>query len=430
MVIRKLRADFDVSIAKAGVREKNAASAALLVSLAPVRVFNVDEVASLRSFLRRGGRLLLFGADHELCNVVVNKLLQDISEHGAVPRLSQQSVVRAAYARGHYHPKECLVQNALCLADANISLADSFDTCLQWARRRLKRLARLSNTGNDSEQIMPPQEDAKQLQLLYPYGVSVQLPRNDRNCLTVPVLTSGKLSLPAHQCVAATCIEGKGSVTVCGSVSCMEDEFVGQHDNLAFVLALFLWLLQHHDRSLFSSPLWQKRNLVPDVGSLSERLYACLNAPCQVDTLPSIGVFDESLFRFDCTLLPQVLRASKKLGIKTTDELTLVKPRFEASLPRTKLEHFAPLFPQPPLPSLQLFDLDEEMSDAKQRLASLAYSSGEDVDYFVTSAADLTGLYSNWIAERPENKEAIIPDMLIYMLQRTLKWKSLDSLTV
>lgn len=69
-----------------------------------------------------------------------------------------------------------------------------------------------------------------------------------------------------------------------------------------------------------------------------------------------------------CFLLPY--RAYEQAGVKH-ESLTLIQPQFETPLPPLQPAVFPPQFQELSAPALEMFDLDEQFSSEKARLAQV-----------------------------------------------------------
>ncbi|CAH8645852.1 unnamed protein product [Heterobilharzia americana] len=85
-------------------------------------------------------------------------------------------------------------------------------------------------------------------------------------------------------------------------------------------------------------------------------------------------------------------RHTKKLRIKH-EPLSLIIPQFETPLPPVQPAVFPPNFREPGPPSLELFDLDEQFSTPKARLAQVTNKCNEeDLEYYVRECGDILGV--------------------------------------
>ena len=72
-------------------------------------------------------------------------------------------------------------------------------------------------------------------------------------------------------------------------------------------------------------------------------------------------MFDDGLFKFDTSLIPEAVSLYEKLAVKKAP-LTLIPPQFETPLPPLQPAVFPPTIREPPPPALELFDLDENFA--------------------------------------------------------------------
>ena len=86
------------------------------------------------------------------------------------------------------------------------------------------------------------------------------------------------------------------------------------------------------------------------------RLQECDEIPRDWTTL-----LDDTLFKFDTSLLPEAVSLYAKYGVKKAP-LTLIPPQFETPLPPLQPAVFPPSIREPPPPVLELFDLDEQFA--------------------------------------------------------------------
>lgn len=70
------------------------------------------------------------------------------------------------------------------------------------------------------------------------------------------------------------------------------------------------------------------------------------------------SLFDDQLFKFDTSLIPEAVSLYGKLNVKK-GQLNLIPPSFETPLPPLQPAVFPPTIREPPPPALELFDLDE-----------------------------------------------------------------------
>jgi intraflagellar transport protein 52 len=78
------------------------------------------------------------------------------------------------------------------------------------------------------------------------------------------------------------------------------------------------------------------------------------------------SLFDDTLFKFDMSLIPEAISLYEKLGVKKS-ALNLIPPSFETPLPPLQPAVFPPTIREPPPPALELFDLDESFASETVR---------------------------------------------------------------
>lgn len=94
--------------------------------------------------------------------------------------------------------------------------------------------------------------------------------------------------------------------------------------------------------------------------------------PQESETLPKnfTKLFNDSLFGFDTSMVPETVEAYSLLGVKH-EPLTLIPPAFEQPLPQLTAAVFPPCVRDPPPPALDRFDLDEHFASDRIRLAQV-----------------------------------------------------------
>jgi len=122
-----------------------------------------------------------------------------------------------------------------------------------------------------------------------------------------------------------------------------------------------------------------EQRTLPDTEALAERLRSCLQSS---EPLPHDyrKLYQTELFGFSTSMVPEVVSTIERLGLKN-EPLRLIPPVFETPLPARLPAVFPPTVPEPTPPPLDQFDLDEEFSSERLRLAQLTNkcaSSTED----------------------------------------------------
>eukprot|EP01083_Nonionella_stella_P211536 764744_1 len=227
------------------------------------------------------------------------------------------------------------------------------------------------------------------LSVVYPYGSSLSI-----SSPAVPILSSGDLSFPQRRAIGAVSrVGGGGMLIVFGSSAMFDDQYLVKEDNWALLNGLIKLMESPVDISPVDedTPEIQPSTEAPDVGALSERLQCCLQ---ESEPLPTdfTTLFDESLFKYNTDMIPEVLALFEKLKVKH-ESLNLIPPQFEVPLPDLKPAVFIPEMRSLPLPSLELFDLDESFATDRSKLAQLTNQcSPTDLDFFVKKAGAIIGV--------------------------------------
>jgi len=247
-----------------------------------------------------------------------------------------------------------------------------------------------------------------------------------------PVLSSGHLAIPLNRPVCALW-QGKsrvagmapGRLCVLGSSYVLHDEWLDQDENAKVVDVMLRWLTHAEGLAMDAidadEPDISEYHHLPDTESLAERVRCCLQESEDV-TKDFTSLFDDSLFKFDTTLIPEVVKIYEQLDV-THEQLTLIPPQFEQPLPPLQPSVFPPSLREPPPPSLDLFDLDEQFASEKVRLAHLTNKcTDEDLDYFIREAGDLLGVNQTL---KPEQRDA--RHILSHMFKQIVIWKKLNA---
>lgn len=102
-------------------------------------------------------------------------------------------------------------------------------------------------------------------------------------------------------------------------------------------------------------------------------------------------LFDDMLFKFDTSLIPEAISLYDKLNVKKSP-LSLIPPQFETPLPPLQPAVFPPAIREPAPPALELFDLDENFASEQVGTPSLASQT------HLTVASLCTVLLASFIA--------------------------------
>ena len=112
------------------------------------------------------------------------------------------------------------------------------------------------------------------------------------------------------------------------------------------------------------------------------------------------------------------------------EQLSLIPPSFEVPLPPLQPAVFFPMLRQLPVPTLDLFDLDEKFASEKLRLAQLTNKCGDDdLEYFVREAGEVLGVSQtirddNKDKKGEEEEKVSGKQILHYILKKLVQYKS------
>lgn len=113
-----------------------------------------------------------------------------------------------------------------------------------------------------------------------------------------------------------------------GSAHIFEDYWIDEEENGKLQEVTFKWLLEDSfqlDQIDSDSPDLSDYHHIPNTEQLAERLRACLQ---ETEEIPKDynQMFDETLFKFDTQMIPQVVSLYEELGVKK-DPLSLIPPQ-------------------------------------------------------------------------------------------------------
>lgn len=173
------------------------------------------------------------------------------------------------------------------------------------------------------------EKDQKGLTFVYPYGATLNVKKPSS-----AVLSSGFISYPVNRPVVAVWQDGglsskklqAGRLVVFGSSHCFTDEWIDKEENGKLQEIVFRWLLK--DSAIQFDPVDPELNeyiRLPDTQALSQRLRSCLQ---ESEELPKdfTQLFDDTLFKFDTSLIPEAVSLYQELGVKH-EPLTLIPPQ-------------------------------------------------------------------------------------------------------
>ncbi|OWZ08935.1 Intraflagellar Transport Protein 52 [Phytophthora megakarya] len=373
------------------------------------------EFATLKDFLNGGGSILLMLGEggEQTFDTNLNGWLKDFGIF-----VNPDAVIRTVYHKYH-HPKEVLISSGV----VNRELARMVNEL--YGRKDV--LVSGQNTAQPTGPGGALEKDQKGLTFVYPYGATLTVRKP-----AAPILSSGFISYPVNRPVVAAWQEGgvaaptskSGRLIVFGSAQCFVDEWIDKEENAKLQEIIFRWLLKdkgiklnHQDAE---DPDLSEYVRLPDTQALSDRLRSCMQ---ESEELPKdfTRLFDDSLFKFDTSLIPEAVNLYRELGVKH-EPLTLIPPQFECPLPPLKSAVFPPALREPPPPALDQFDLDEHFASESLRLAQLTNKcSDDDLEYYVRESAEILGILPRLDPERSDAKH-----VLEFIFQKIVNFKKLN----
>ncbi|CAH8873509.1 unnamed protein product [Trichobilharzia szidati] len=376
-ISRHLKSSWKVVVNKDDITYERLSIVKLFVIPGATEKFSATEFNALKKYIENGGSLLvLMGENGETKYTTnINFLLE---QFGIM--VNSDTVLRTSYFK-YYHPKEALIPNGIL-------------------NRAIAEAAGKSFVVNTQEDVSHKQA----LQFLYPYGATLNVAKP-----AVALLSSGSVAFPLNRPVLATCKLSSnkgGTLAVVGSTAMFTDAYINKEDNFKIFEFLFRYLTS--DSIKLNSidaedPEIETYYQVPDITSLASSLKSCLQ---DSDELPqnSNSYFDQGLFSMDTGLVPKAIQAYEKLHVKH-EPLSLITPQFETPLPPVQPAVFPPNFREPGPPALELFDLDEQFSTAKARLAQVTNKCNEeDLEYYIHECGNILGVSQKLPADKQTSR--------------------------
>uniref|UniRef100_A0A671R108 Uncharacterized protein n=1 Tax=Sinocyclocheilus anshuiensis TaxID=1608454 RepID=A0A671R108_9TELE len=344
---KKLRAQWKIQSIKEELTSEKLQGVKLWITAGPREKFTAAELEVLKQYLDSGGGLLvMLGEGGEMkYDTNINFLLE---EFGVM--FNNDAVIRNVYYK-YFHPKEALVSNGVL--NREISRA---------AGKVVTGVIDEENTGNNSQALT----------FIYPYGATLNVMKP-----AVAVLSTGSVCFPLNSLIIL-----------------LVDQYLDKEENSKIMDVVFQWLTTDSiplNQIDAEDPEITDYTMLPDTGSLSDRLRVCLQ---EGDENPRdfTALFDMSLLKLHTNTLPSVLDAYKQLNVKH-EALQLITPQFETPLPPLQPAVFQPAFRDLPPPMLDLFDLDETFSSEKVRLAQLSNKcTDDDLEFYVRKCGDILGV--------------------------------------
>ena len=413
---RKLQPNYKITqnkdaITLAALREANVA-----VFCGPRERFSTAEFDAMKEYLNEGGSILIsLGEDGEPAfSTNINYFCE---EYGMA--FSEDAVVRTVYHK-YFHPKEVHIANGVVNREINVAAGK---------RPRNAGQPGAASTGAAVPAAISESSPNAPLTFAYPYGCSLVVQKP-----AFPVLSSGPLSFPINRPVCGMWEarspkaggEGApGRLCVLGSSYLMQDEWLDKEENAKLMNVVFRWLsgapdvqMDQHD---MEDPDISEYHQLPETEALAERVRCCLQESEEVSK-DFTTLFDDQLFKFDTSLIPEAVRLYEQLDVKH-EPLSLIPPQFEHPLPPLSPAVFPPSLREPPPPALDLFDLDDQFASDKLRLAHLTNKcNDDDLEFFIKEAGDLLGVSQQL---RPEHRTA--RPILAQIFKQIAAWKKLNA---
>ncbi|KAM8946232.1 intraflagellar transport protein 52 homolog isoform 1-T1 [Pelodytes ibericus] len=409
---KRLRSSWKIQSLKEDITIEKLEGVKLWITAGPREKFTAAEFEVLKQFLDKGGDILVMLGEggESKHDTNINFLLE---QFGIM--VNTDSVVRNVYYR-YFHPKEALVSNGVL-------------------NREFSRAA-----GKDVSVIMDEDSGGNNTQALtfvYPFGATLNVMKP-----AVAILSTGSVCFPLnrpilafyHAKVISPVFEPNllllftflyfthllntplcfsltiavylliivfllfktkgGKMAVLGSCHMFSDQYLDKEENAKILDVLMQWLTTsdiHLNQIDAEDPEISDYNMLPDINKLSQHLRVCLQEgdenPRDFTTL-----FDMSIYQLDTSSLSKVIKAYEQLSVKH-ETLQLIQPQFETPLPGLQPAVFPPSFRELPPPALDLFDLDENFSSEKARLAQITNRcTDDDLEFYVRKCGDILGV--------------------------------------
>jgi len=410
---RKLGTNYKVSINKDAITLALLREASVAVFAGPREKFSAAEFEAMNDYVKEGGSIFItLGEEGEgKFSTNVNYFCED---YGMA--FNQDAVVRTVYYK-YLHPKEVHISNGVLNREINVAAG--------------KRPRGPTSAGATGASAVPPaisdSSPQANVSFAYPYGCSIAVQKP-----AFPVLSSGPLAFPLNRPLCAlwsgesprSGAPNGGRLCLLGSSYVLHDDWVDKDENSKLIGVLMRWLT-HGDVTMdpidAEDPDVAEYHQLPDSEALAERVRCCLEETEEV-TKDFTTLFDDSLFKFDTSLIPEAVGLYQQLDVKH-EPLSLIPPQFEHPLPPLQPAVFPPSLREPPPPALDLFDLDDQFASEKVRLAHLTNKcNDDDLEYFIKEAGDLLGVNAQL---RPENRDA--RHVLAHMFKQIAAWKKLNA---
>ncbi|XP_060600465.1 intraflagellar transport protein 52 homolog [Ruditapes philippinarum] len=387
---RKLRSTWKINVNKDEITDEKLAGARIFVLAGSREKFSQAEFDVMKRYMDTGGSILVMTGEggESRFDTNINFFLEEFGVN-----VNTDAVVRTSYYK-YFHPKECLISNGVL-------------------NRAISQAAG-KNIGYGDEE-----NNATALQFLYPYGATITVMKP-----AVAILSTGGVSFPLNRPVCALYSHANsGKLAVMGSVHIFHDQYIDKEENSKILDVLIRYMTTNEIKLNAidaEDPEISDYNTLPDISKISANLKTCLQ---ESDDIPRdiTTLFDNSLFKLDTSLVPKSIKAFEQTNTKH-EPLTLITPQFETPLPPLQPAVFPPQFRELPAPSLDLFDLDEQFSSEKVRLAQQTNKcTDDDLEYYVRECGDILGVMQNLA---PESRDA--KHIIEYIFTQVVEFKKLN----
>ena len=373
----------------------------LFVIAGSTATFTAEEIDILRQYLEGGGNIFLLqgeGGD-EKSNTNLNEFLKDysIAFHG-------DSVVRTSYYK-YPHPKECYIDT--------MKVNEKFLKTIKNVQKK-----KIDVMDNDEEVV----EEEAPLKICYPFGQSIDV-LNKSSHVSV-LFNSGIIAYPLKRalCVATKSKSGKGKLVCLGSLKFIENDYIDKEENKKVAEGIVKFLLGLTTNAILEPSKQveiQEYTYIPNIISLSDKVKSCLEEAKEPPRNFN-DLFDLNMFKIDNNLVPEAIELYEKLNVKH-EVLSIIPPQFETPLPPLQLAVFDPIIRDFPVPNLELFDLDEQFSGEKIKLAQATNKcTDEDLEYYILQCSDILGISGK--IENKNDPKAV----LAYVMGEVMKYKKLS----
>ncbi|KAI3387442.1 hypothetical protein SNEBB_004348 [Seison nebaliae] len=389
---------WNVSTHEKGITTEILKKYQIFVALNPREKFTETEFHALEKFIEEGHSVFLTlheGGDNKY-DTNLNYFLEKFGISW-----NNDAVVRTSYYK-YFHPKEALIPNGIVNRKigeylGKIAINDDF------------------GGGGDDDDYNKNNESVR---FVYPYG-STLVCQNP----AATILSSGSVCYPLSQPICA--VHGyddksSGKLVVLGSTKMLSDQYIDKEENkkiLDFIINFLLGKIDLNEMDA-NDPNIGEYVYIPDIAYLSETVKTCLQ---DTDQIPRdfTKLFDHKLFTLNTSLVPTVIECYKDLHVEHTP-LTLIPPEFETPQMDLQLATFPPQFRDLPGPSLDLFDLDEQFSSEKTRLAVLTNRSKKEksLEHFIREAGEMMGI----MPQLPEHSRTA-KHVLAYIFREIAEFK-------